>query len=47
MGSGSTGKAVAYENKERQSNYKFIGIEKEKEYCEIAEARIKWAEKEE
>ena len=45
MGSGSTGKAVAYENKERQANYKFIGIEKEKEYCDIAEARIKWAAK--
>lgn len=43
MGSGSTGKAVAYENKERQANYKFIGIEKEKEYCDIAEARIKFA----
>ena len=46
MGSGSTGKAVMFENKERQANYKFIGIEKEKEYCDIAEARIKWAEKE-
>ena len=43
MGSGSTGKAVAYENKERKSNYKFIGIEREKEYCEIAKARIKYA----
>ena len=43
MGSGSTGKAVAFENKERQANYKFIGIEKEKEYCDIAEARIKFA----
>ena len=43
MGSGSTGKAVAFENKERQANYKFIGIEKEREYCDIAEARIKFA----
>ena len=43
MGSGSTGKAVAFENKERQANYKFIGIEKEKEYYDIAEARIKFA----
>ena len=42
MGSGSTGKAVAYENLERNVNYKFIGIEKEKEYCDIAEARINY-----
>ncbi len=41
MGSGSTGKAVMYENKERNTGYKFIGIEKEAEYCKIAEARIK------
>lgn len=41
MGSGSTGKAVMYENKERNANYKFIGIEKDAEYCKIAEARIK------
>ena len=33
-----------FENKERQANYTFIGIEREKEYCDIAEARIKWAE---
>lgn len=44
MGSGSTGKAVMYENKERNANYKFIGIEKDTEYCKIAEARIKNAE---
>ena len=44
MGSGSTGKAVAYENNERNAGYKFIGIEKEAEYCKIAEARIKCAE---
>lgn len=43
MGSGSTGKAVAFENKERDSNYSFIGIEMGKEYCEIAQARIDWA----
>jgi site-specific DNA-methyltransferase (adenine-specific) len=43
MGSGSTGKAVMFENKERQANYSFIGIEKEKEYCDIAKARIEWA----
>ena len=44
MGSGSTGKACAYENKDRDANYKFIGIEKEKEYCDIAEARIRYAD---
>lgn len=43
MGSGTTGKAVMYENKERNTDYKFIGIEKESEYCKIAEARIKQA----
>ena len=45
MGSGSTGKACMYENKERNKNYNFIGIEKDKEYCEIARARISYAEK--
>ena len=44
MGSGSTGKAVMFENRERNANYKFIGIEKEKQYYEIAKARIKFAE---
>lgn len=44
MGSGSTGKAVAYENNERNAGYKFIGIEKDARYCKIAEARIKYAE---
>ena len=43
MGSGSTGKAVAYENNDRDANYNFIGIELSKEYCEIADARIKFA----
>ena len=33
-----------FENRERNANYKFIGIEKEKQYYEIAEARIKFAE---
>ena len=47
MGSGSTGKAVAYENKERQANYNFIGIELNKEYCDIAEARIKYVKESE
>lgn len=40
MGSGSTGKALMYENKERNSNYKFIGIELTEEYLPIAKARI-------
>lgn len=43
MGSGSTGKAVMYENKEHNMNYKFIGVEKDSDYCKIAEARIKFA----
>lgn len=42
MGSGSTGKAVMYENKERDKNYKFIGIELTEEYLPIAEARINY-----
>ena len=40
MGSGSTGKAVAYENIERNKGYKFVGIEKDPEYCKIAKERI-------
>jgi DNA modification methylase len=36
MGSGSTGKAAVREGME------FIGIERENEYFEIAEARINW-----
>lgn len=43
MGSGSTGKAVMYENKERNANYDFIGIEMNPDYCEIAKARINYA----
>ena len=39
-GSGTTGKAVAYENNERNANYKFIGIELNNEYFEIAKNRI-------
>lgn len=45
MGSGSTGKAVMYENKERNADYSFIGIEKQSDYCEIAKARIDYARK--
>ncbi len=43
MGSGSTGKAVAYENNDRDANYSFIGIELNEEYCKIAQARIEYA----
>ena len=43
MGSGSTGKAVMYENQERNANYKFIGIEITEEYLPISEARLKYA----
>ena len=42
MGSGSTGKATMYENLERQANYSFIGIELNKEYIDIAKARIEY-----
>ena len=40
MGSGSTGKAAVLEG------LRFIGIEREEEYCEIAKARIKHAQRE-
>lgn len=43
MGSGSTGKAAMFENRERQADYKFIGIDLEEEYCNIASARIYYA----
>ena len=42
-GSGSTGKAVAFENRERNANYKYIGIELDPQYCKISEARIEYA----
>ena len=41
-GSGSTGKAVMYENKERNKNYKYVGIELTDEYLPIAQARIEY-----
>ena len=41
MGSGSTGKACAYEG------FNFIGIEQSAEYVEIARARIEYAQKQE
>lgn len=42
-GSGSTGKAVAFENRERDADYKYIGIELDPEYCKISESRIDYA----
>jgi len=42
MGSGSTGKATMIENTERNADYHFIGIDLEKEYCDISKARIEW-----
>lgn len=39
-GSGSTGKAVMYENHDRNSNYKYIGIDLSEEYLEISKYRI-------
>lgn len=41
-GSGSTGKAVMYENKDRNADYKYIGIELTEEYIPIAIARIQY-----
>ena len=41
-GSGSTGKAAMYENRERNKGYKYIGIELTKEYLPIAKARIEY-----
>ena len=43
MGSGSTGKAVMFENRERDAHYKFIGIELTNEYLPICESRINFA----
>lgn len=44
-GSGSTGKAVMFENKEREANYKYIGVDLSDEYLAISQARIEFAEK--
>lgn len=43
MGSGSTGKAVAYENNDRNADYSFIGVELNDDYLNIAKARIDYA----
>lgn len=42
-GSGSTGKAAMYENKDRNARYKYVGIELTPEYLPIADARIRFA----
>ena len=42
-GSGSTGKAVMYENRERNKGYTYIGIELTEEYLPISKARIEYA----
>ena len=47
MGSGSTGKATAYENKDRNAGYSFIGIEQDEQYLGIPKARIKYANRKE
>lgn len=41
-GSGSTGKAAMYENRERNKDYKYIGIELTEEYLPIARTRIEY-----
>ena len=41
-GSGSTGKAVMYGNREKNKNYKYIGIELTEEYLPISKARIEY-----
>ena len=43
MGSGSTGKATMYENKDRHANYSFVGVELTEEYLPICKARIDYA----
>ena len=43
MGSGSTGKAVMFENRERNANYTFIGVEMTQEYLPICKSRIDYA----
>lgn len=43
MGSGSTGKAIMFENNERNADYKFIGIEMTKDYLPLCKQRIEYA----
>ena len=42
-GSGSTGKAVMFENKEKNKGYKYIGVELDENYLKISKARIDYA----
>ena len=42
-GSGSTGKACMFENRERNADYKFIGVEMTDEYIPIIVARLDYA----
>lgn len=42
-GSGSTGKACMFENRERNANYFYIGVEMTEEYLPISQARIDYA----
>ena len=41
-GSGSTGKAAMYENKDNNKDYKYVGIELTPEYLPISKARIEF-----
>ena len=34
---------MAFENRERDADYKYIGIELDAEYCEISKGRIDYA----
>lgn len=43
MGSGTTGKSCMHENRERNANYHFIGIEMTDEYLPICKGRIDYA----
>lgn len=43
-GSGSTGKAVMYENLEKDKDYHYIGIDLEEHYLDISNKRIKFVE---
>ena len=43
-GSGSTGKAAMWENRECNKDYKYIGIELTDQYLPIARARIEYAQ---
>ena len=45
-GSGSTGKAVMFENREKNKNYHYIGVDLSEEYLKISKARIEYAARE-